>query len=522
MMTPRILSVAAAAVLLAPLSTAQTAWPNVNLPTTFQPAGAGFAEDFETAAGVIPTYMAVTEIDAITGLADPEAWANIGQNAACGAPNGGSYSLEMGLIPGSTNYHDVQNALVIGLDGQGQTQFYLDFAAHNGGEEVDTFDGVWVSDDGVNWYNVFNPWSPTVGTGNVWKSIVAIDLTAAGANLSGTFYLMFAQEDNFPYVAPGTGTASDGMGIDDIAVTLTPTPPPPFTWSFVNLPTTFAPIGGFFEDFETAAGVLQPYMAETGVDAATLLPNPNAWANIGQWNGGVFQGTPYGGSYYLELALASGTTGQSRDALVLGLDGTGETDFRLNFQAIENFDETNDFDGIFVSDNGTDWRRLYTGQQLTSNVWVEENGIAMDGTPANVSGQFYLMFSQEDNSSWTGGDGIGYDDISVGPVPTVITLNGNCGYIPSSIDMTKATPNGQVVLAWGFGPGSAVVAGGPYCVGTVTGLDSIHLAGIGTADANGEYSFTGQYGTIPANACGVVSVQAADITTCLLSNVIAL
>lgn len=516
MMTPRILGVAAAAALLAPLSTAQTQWPNVALPTTFQPAGAGFSEDFETAAGVVPSYMALTAIDVATGLADPEAWCNIGQNAACLAPNGGLFSLEMGLLPGSTNYHDVRNVMVLGLDGQGTTQFYLDFAAANGGEETDVIDGIKVSDDGIDWYDVVNPWSPTVASGNVWRNIVAIDLSSTPADLSGQFYLMVAQEDNFPFVGAGS-SASDGMSIDDIAVTLTPTPPPPLNFSFVNLPTTFEDASTFNEDFEAAAGVLQPYMAVTEVDGTTLLPDPNVWANIGQ--NGAYMGTPYAGAYYVELTRALSTSGEYKSGLVFGLNGATTTDFRLNFQVWDNFDETDDFDGIFVSDNGTDWHRLYSGHPGTTVTWIQEIGLDMSATPANVSGDFYLLFGGDDNTWWSGNDGIGYDNIFVGPVPGELAVNGNCGYVPSSVDMSMATPGGTVALAWGFGPGSAAVVA-PVCSGTVTGLDVLNVVEIAQADANGNYSFTGAFGAIPFQACGVVSVQAIDITTCLMTNVI--
>ena len=56
------------ALLLAPSAGAQSQWPNVALPTTFEPAGAGYLEDFEAIAGVVPTSMALTAIDPVSGL----------------------------------------------------------------------------------------------------------------------------------------------------------------------------------------------------------------------------------------------------------------------------------------------------------------------------------------------------------------------------------------------------------------------------------------------------------------------
>lgn len=113
----------------------------------------------------------------------------------------------------------------------------------------------------------------------------------------------------------------------------------------------------------------------------------------------------------------------------------------------------------------------------------------------------------------------------VGPAPPsgpMIALQGTCGAPGSSVDLTGATPNGRIALAYGFGTGSAIVAGGPACVGIVTGLDVITLGEIAFADSNGDYSFTGVGGGIPAAACGVVTVQVADASTCVLTNTLAL
>lgn len=530
MRTTSLLGVVSASVLLAPLATAQSTWPNVNLPTTFQPVSGGFVEDFETAAGVVPSYMALTNIDVATGLVDAEAWCNIGNVAACLAPNGGAYSLEMGLLPGSTNYHDVRNVMVLGLNGAGTTDLYLNFFAHNGGEETDVIDGVKISDDGVNWYDIANPWSSIVATGNAWLPVYNLDLTTTAASTSGDFYLMFAEEDNFPFVAAGS-SASDGIGIDDISVSTsqTPIPPPtPVTWSFVNLPTSFESVaGGFVEDFDTAAGVVQPYMAITELDGLTLLPEPNCWANIGQ--NGPLNEVSNSGSYHLEMSWAPVTSGsESRNALVLGLNGAGATDFDLAFHIWDQFDELDAFDGVWVSDNGTDWTRLYDGNSGSAS-WTQETGIDMTfqgQNPVNLSGDFYLMFAQDDNTYWNGNDGIGFDDIIVGPLPPtppVVALNGTCGVNPSSVDVSGATPNGQVAVVAGTVLSAVTVPASRPCAGIQLDVVPImQYLQIGVADANGDFSVTGGSGAIPANACGLFSVQAVDITTCLTSNVLSL
>ncbi len=189
-----------------------TAW-TVNLPTAFVPAD-GFMDDFEGHGGVVPPHMAVTAIDPLTGLPDPEAWCDIAGGSGLGAASG-TACLEMGLDPLSSNYHNVRNALVVGLDGSAAANFDLSFNGINHGEESHAIDGVWVSADGLDWWAVRAGWS---GITSTWGPVSGLDLSSTPAVVTGTFYLMFAQEDNFPY------GYLDGAGVDDILVG---TPPPP-------------------------------------------------------------------------------------------------------------------------------------------------------------------------------------------------------------------------------------------------------------------------------------------------------
>jgi hypothetical protein len=102
--------------------------------------------------------------------------------------------------------------MVLGLNGSGASDLALDFMGYNAGEETMDFDGVWVSQDGLGWYKVSGSWSAELPTTSVWTPVVGMDLTSTPVDTSGDFYLMFGQEDNFPY------NYLDGIGIDDIAV----------------------------------------------------------------------------------------------------------------------------------------------------------------------------------------------------------------------------------------------------------------------------------------------------------------
>jgi len=214
MNTHRILLAGFASVVLPAAALAQTDLGPLNLPTA--PAFLPHTENFEGGAGSLLPWMAVSNFDWNTQVTDAESWCNVGQLAPCISPAQGSFCLEMGLIPGSTNYHDVQNALVLLFDPLGYTgPLTISFQGHNWGEEIDPEDGVWVSNDGTGWYNIFAPWgSPNFDSSGTWAETGAIPLTTGGNPVDFTvpFYVAFVQQDNFPY------QDLDGAGVDDIRI----------------------------------------------------------------------------------------------------------------------------------------------------------------------------------------------------------------------------------------------------------------------------------------------------------------
>ncbi len=215
------LSVLLVAGALALPAAAQNPW--TNLPTGFQTAN-GYADDFESYGGVVPPHMATHALDAVTYLPDVEAWCDIAGGSGIGAASGVA-CLEMGLLPGSTNYHDVLNGLVVGLDGTSAgADLWLDFQVIDHGEETDTWDGVWVSDDGLTWTQV-SGWGAATST---WGAMDDMNISNTGASTAGQFYLLFAQDDNFPY------GYLDGIGVDDLNVDTTPPPPPAILHTEVN------------------------------------------------------------------------------------------------------------------------------------------------------------------------------------------------------------------------------------------------------------------------------------------------
>ncbi len=183
-------------------------WPH--LPTTFMPAD-GFRENFESLGGAVPSHMAVNMLDAATRLDYADAWCNVGQLGAAINPYDGANNLEMGLLPGSTNYFEVANALIIGLNGAGATDMMMSFQAIDYGEEFADNDGVFVSSDGLNWEACLTDWGTTIDPLEEW-SMLTCDLGSTTVDTSGDFYVAICQQDNFPY------GYLDGIGVDNITI----------------------------------------------------------------------------------------------------------------------------------------------------------------------------------------------------------------------------------------------------------------------------------------------------------------
>ena len=184
-------------------------WPN--LPSSFVSAD-GFLETFDTLTGVVPDYLATNSVDAAWRTPDPLGWSNIGQLANCLNPRTGQYCLELGLIPGTTLYHDVSNALILGLNGAGVSNFIMEFYAKHYGEELQVDDGVFISDDGISWTPLLTDWKTLIGSSLDNWVLLSCDLSSTSVDVSGDFYVAFAQSDDYPYAF------LDGVGIDDINV----------------------------------------------------------------------------------------------------------------------------------------------------------------------------------------------------------------------------------------------------------------------------------------------------------------
>ncbi len=100
--------------------------------------------------------------------------------------------------------------------------------------------------------------------------------------------------------------------------------------------------------------------------------------------------------------------------------------------------------------------------------------------------------------------------------PFFLSLSGTCGST-MNLQVSGATPGGQVGVIYSFGLGSYIIPNGP-CAGTELGLDGagITLAAVLTADS---YGLAVHSSYVPPTACGLVHVQALDISTCATSTI---
>lgn len=176
----------------------------VNLPSQFrQLTQPSVTETFESYNGVVQNHMAVTSVDAVTGLPAPEGWCTIAGGTVVSFS--GVRNLEMGLNPISTGGFFVNNALVMGLDATSLASLSVSFWSANLLDEADDFDGVWISKDGANWLHVVSAYSTIF----FWVK-TTVDLSAFTSITQGPFYLMFAQTDDSAFAT------TDVIGIDDV------------------------------------------------------------------------------------------------------------------------------------------------------------------------------------------------------------------------------------------------------------------------------------------------------------------
>ena len=155
---------------------------------------------------------------------------------------------------------------------------------------------------------------------------------------------------------------------------------------------------------------------------------------------------------------------------------------------------------------------LHTGMSdgVTLTDWYMEGGA--NGKPAPTGFRFFAGGGNGSDNA------VAWDNMSSESVDLLATLDGNC---PGAVQLniSGATPNGKVAIVVGTKPGPFINPN-PPCQGITLDLKPPFLPGfpkIIKANANGNISLRGK---LAAALCGKVLVQAVDLTTCGVSNIV--
>jgi hypothetical protein len=194
------------------VSGASNSFDVANAPVSPTGGATVFADDFESGT-LDPAYWTVTG----TG--------NFRTQVTTYLPHGGTRHMAMDEALDSGSYARNEATLILNL--AGRTGVVLKFWAAQFGEEPDgpptspfpstgaNFDGVAISaDGGNNWYEV-QPLRTLTGSYTQFTVDLDAALVSRGLSYSSNFKIRFNQYDNY-------SLGTDGIGIDDIAVTANP------------------------------------------------------------------------------------------------------------------------------------------------------------------------------------------------------------------------------------------------------------------------------------------------------------
>jgi hypothetical protein len=181
-------------------------------------------------------------------------------------------------------------------------------------------------------------------------------------------------------------------------------------------------------------------------------------------------------------------------------------------------DEADNFDGVWLSSDGTLWHKALVSYDAGFG-WLQ-NTLDLSAYSDITRGRFYLMFAQTDNFAFNGGDGIAVDDLALqsgGAAGPNLARSGSCpGAI--TLSLSNCTPGGGVAML--FGPSGSFTQSNPNlpCLGLTVGISAPTLAGVLTANANGDASVSFN---APGAFCGL-TVQGVNMADCTATNVVIL
>jgi len=436
----------------------------------------------------------------------------------------GMYHLTMDDNTDGSLY--AQNEAWLRLNLSGKSDVELSFWWKEFGDESNTEDGVFFSDNGgASFTKVYDL---VDGTTTYQEIILDLDQLAssAGLSLTGTFVVKFQQYDNY-------GITTDGFAFDDISVTSNEAPPVadfsgdptsglvPLTVDFTDLSTGATSWNWNFGDggSSTAQNPSHVYNStgtytvtltatnaygndvETKTDYITVTEPSNDYADLpystgfesGSFDqywftqsdnseGRILITTANGprGTYHLTMDDNTNGSLYAQNEAWLRLNLAGKSDVELSFWWKEFGDETHTQDGVFFSDNGgATFTKVYSLANGTST--YEEIILDLDQLASSaglsLTGTFVVKFQQYDNYS-IATDGFAFDDISVtsneAPPVADFSADPTTGVAPLTVDFTDLSV-GATSWSWNFGDGGSSTAQNPSHVYTSVGTYTVTL-----------------------------------------------
>lgn len=312
----------------------------------------------------------------------------------------GKYGVRMGK---STDGAYTTNQLDLWLDLSGYKEVNLNFFIYNNFDETQEQDGIFFSDDGGKSFRKVCSFDPSHWASKVYGEFptLDVDFLAEKHNLKFTenFIIRFQQhgKDDFN----GSANFSDGFFLDNVSVTS-----PETTYAALPFSDDFEAekLGNMWRKGYPVLTDVQALLVPTGI--MEIMPDP---AGI---HGQVF-------------AFGSKVDKQPvTNALDLHLNLAGHSQVALSFLIYDNFDDTQEQDGIFFSDDGG--RHFvkvfdFDPEIWADKVWGQLPPLDVDRLAAKhglrLTSQFIIRFQHNDDDDFAGSrnmaDGLYLDEVKV-------------------------------------------------------------------------------------------------------------
>ena len=334
------------------------------------------------------------------------------------------------FIGRSTDGQSTTNALDLRLDLSGQTEVELNFWLREYYEEDQSEEGIYFSDDGGQQFTQVFTFNFDEETDLVYLNPPPIDVDALarahGLSLTSTFVIRFQQIGTGDFSTTGD---EDGFMIDDLSVTVP-------SINYAGLTTTVSGGYAFEEDFES--GVFESMWTVT---------NPSD-SSIGQPTAPGFAPAQRGGRVQVVNSSNNARNGSfsafigrdvdgpsTTNALDLHLNLVGQNQVELRFWMRDYYDETQQEEGIYLSDNGGENFAFAIPLDPSSQTDLQYTEYVIDlsdlvaQNDLTFSSKFIIRFQQIGAGDFrTTGDEDGFmiDDISVtGDLKTTTVSNEN-------------------------------------------------------------------------------------------------